>query len=602
MEKAHTFHTPVMGIAFSVDTAIKIAKYGMDSVIFISDDILLEKLRKMYSNKFKLPYTEISAKEEDSRANRITAYLNLVKKIAEKKLDDLIESSKEVTKYFEMLPNTAILKKEFTDFTSKITDTTEIKNWLKENLELGDINVNIMTKLDKDNYIKNEKLPVEYNDAHAALRGFANSDLESSMVFSAGMNPRLFSYIEQFPDFFPDENGYIKKKIILKVSDYRSALIQGKILAKKGVWVSEYRIESGLNCGGHAFATDGFLLGPILEEFKNNKQELIDSVTSLLNPALENSGRIVPKNTLPLKITAQGGVGTAEEHEFLLDYYNIDSIGWGTPFLLVPEATNVDKATLKQLTAAREDDLFLSDASPLGVPFNNIRNSSKHLEKEAALRAGKPGSPCPKKFLALTPTDDGKTICTASRKYQNAKMQELDAQKANITEAEYTKKIKALTAKECLCIGLSTSVMHLNNMDRKVEGDAVSICPGPNLAYYSKTVSLQEMVGHIYGKNNIMERTDRPNFFVKELDLYLDYLQNKLEDSKEDWNKKQERYFTKFIKNMELGITYYNELFEEVENTFITTKTTILEQFKKGEKSLSAIHLKLEKIKQLHVV
>ena len=144
--------------------------------------------------------------------------------------------------------------------------------------------------------------------------------------------------------------------------------------------------------------------------------------------------------------------------------------------------------------------------------------------------------------------------------------------------------------------------MHLNNMDRKVEGDAVSICPGPNLAYYSKTVSLQEMVGHIYGKNNIMERTDRPNFFVKELDLYLDYLQNKLEDSKEDWNKKQERYFTKFIKNMELGITYYNELFEEVENTFITTKTTILEQFKKGEKSLSAIHLKLEKIKQLHVV
>ena len=77
--------------------------------------------------------------------------------------------------------------------------------------------------------------------------------------------------------FFLDENGYLKKKIILKVSDYRSALIQGNFLAKKGLWVSEYRIESGLNCGGHAFATDGFLLGPILEEFKDKKEDLVES-------------------------------------------------------------------------------------------------------------------------------------------------------------------------------------------------------------------------------------------------------------------------------------------------------------------------------------
>ena len=51
-------------------------------------------------------------------------------------------------------------------------------------------------------------------------------------------------------------------------------MIQGNFLAKKGLWVSEYRIESGLNCGGHAFATDGFLLGPILEEFHQKKEQL----------------------------------------------------------------------------------------------------------------------------------------------------------------------------------------------------------------------------------------------------------------------------------------------------------------------------------------
>ena len=42
-------------------------------------------------------------------------------------------------------------------------------------------------------------------------------------------------------------NGNLEKKVILKISDYRSALIQGKFLAKKGIWISEYRVESGLN-------------------------------------------------------------------------------------------------------------------------------------------------------------------------------------------------------------------------------------------------------------------------------------------------------------------------------------------------------------------
>ena len=98
----------------------------------------------------------------------------------------------------------------------------------------------------------------------------SKTDIDGEIILSAGMSPRLYSYLEHFEDFYPDKNGFIKKKIVLKVSDYRSALIQGTYLAKKGLWVSEYRIESGLNCGGHAFATDGHLMGPILAEFKEN--------------------------------------------------------------------------------------------------------------------------------------------------------------------------------------------------------------------------------------------------------------------------------------------------------------------------------------------
>ena len=72
--------------------------------------------------------------------------------------------------------------------------------------------------------------------------------------------------------FFQMKMVFLEKKIILKVSDYRSALIQGNFLAKKGLWVSEYRIESGLNCGGHAFATEGFLLGPILARISKKNE------------------------------------------------------------------------------------------------------------------------------------------------------------------------------------------------------------------------------------------------------------------------------------------------------------------------------------------
>jgi len=285
--------------------------------------------------------------------------------IAEKKFEDfknaVADKSNGIKEYFNMLPDCSELKQEFLNKTSKYFNLDEIKAWFNDNLSRGSIDANIMTKVDKDNYNKGVKLPAEYNDAHAALRGFAKSNLKSSIILSAGLNPHLYSYMEQFEDFYPDENGSLKKKIVLKVSDYKSALIQGKFLAKKGLWVSEYRIESGLNCGGHAFATDGYLLGPILAKFRDNRADLIQSILEIYKRALEEKGRKFPAKGLPVKITAQGGVGTAEEHTFLINHYELDSVGWGSPFLLVPEATTVDEETREQLRKAEEKDVYLSN-------------------------------------------------------------------------------------------------------------------------------------------------------------------------------------------------------------------------------------------------
>ncbi len=589
----HSFHIPVMGLAFTLDSPIKVAKYGISSVISIVDDVIIEKMNEYYSNKFKIPYSAISTKVEDYRAKRITSYLNTVDTIVKHKFENLKKSyetkSNEFEKYMEMLPDFSELKQNFIKTIQNNPLKEEVHNWIQNNLKPGNIDVNIMTKLDKANFKGNEKLPTEFNDAHAALRGFANSNLESSIVLSAGMNPRLYSYFENFNDFFPDENGLLKKKIILKVSDYRSALIQGKFLAKKGLWVSEYRIESGLNCGGHAFASDGYLLGPILEEFKNHKEALISDVHQIFIAALESKEKTIPSNPLQLDITVQGGVGNSKEHEFLLDNYNIDSVGWGSPFLLVPEATTVDYDSIEKLKKATEKDLFLSNVSPLGVPFNSLKDSSNDLIKNNRILNEKPGSSCPKKFLALSLDSKGKPLCTASKKYQTAQLEELSTQ--NLDSITFEKKSKLITDKTCLCEGLANAAIINYNMPHKGEDQGVAICPGPNAAYFSRELSLKQMVSHIYGKTNVITTANRPHFFIKELSMYVDYFSNKVDEFQDSFTKKQEKYLTNFKNNLNDGITYYQQLFSDTINNFEVSNDNLLLELEQLRKELIEIKI-----------
>jgi hypothetical protein len=588
---SHTFHIPVMGIGYTIDTPVRVAQYGISSAISLVDDMIMEKLREFYCSKFNKPFQAISGLLEDHRAQRITAYLNMVDSIVKEKFEavknSFMEKGEELEKYMDMLPDMSSLKQKFNQLVRTGSIRNILRKWIQDNLSAGSIDVNIMTKLDKENYIKDQKLPVEYNDAHAALRGFAKSNLRSSIILSAGMNPRLYSYMEGFEDFFPGKDGQLKKKIILKVSDYRSAIIQGKFLAKKGLWVSEYRVESGLNCGGHAFATDGYLMGPILEKFKNDREILIRDIHEIYTEALRNKNRWHPEDPLPVRFSAQGGVGTAEEHQFLLDYYRLDSVGWGTPFLLVPEATNVDDHTMHQLSKAGENDLYLSNISPLGIPFNTLKGNTKDLEKTERIRQGRPGSPCPKKYASLSKEYSEKGNCTASRKYQATKIKAL--QDKNLSTDEYEKEYNKIVEKSCICVGLGTASLLVNNLDTKVEGEGVSICPGPNMAYFSKKVSLREMISHIYGKTNIITAKDRPNMFLKEVRVYIDFLKDKLSEASQPPDEKQARYFNTFISNLQEGIRYYKELFSKPGKKFNRAAVDVFKDLATLEKELKKL-------------
>jgi hypothetical protein len=561
----HKFHIPVMGLAFTIDSPVKVAQYGISSVISIMEDRLIEMMRKHYYTYVNEPYYPITTKDENYREKRITDYLNLVSRIVSEKVEKLknsvFEAGSEIVKYFEMLPEDSNIKRLYRQMTGTMDDVEkeELRKVLRNEITAGSIDVNIMTKLDNNNYTKAGDLIADGSDALAALKGYAKSELKnSSVVFSAGMNPRLYNYLEKFREFDAKGPGQFEKKIIIKVSDYRSALIQGKYLAKKGIWVSEFRIESGLNCGGHAFATDGYLMGPILEEFKMKRNELSSTLFEIYNKALAAKSFTTFSQPHPIKISAQGGLGTYEECDLLHNYYGIDSTGWGTPFLLVPEATTVDDPTLALLQNAKKPDLFLSKNSPLGVPFHYLKGTSSDIEKKKRIEMRSPGSHCTEKHLVSNTEFTKEPICTASSKYQKLKINQL--QSLNLPVEQYERELQKVLDKECLCIGLSNPATIKYEQPFLKNLTAVTICPGPNIAYFSKKVSLQEMTDHIYGRTNIITDKKRPHAFVNELFIYINYLKEQILDEADNMDSKIEKHFLSFHGQLLTGINYYRKI------------------------------------------
>ena len=593
-ETLHTFHIPVLGLAFSIDTPLKVARFGISSVISIVDDVLIEQMRKHHSLLNGEQYSPISVREHDYRAKRITAYLNLIGSIVERQVAALkaspFEKGSEIVKFFEMLPVWSSVKTLYDRMlrTPDSAKRSSMESESRSKIVAGDIDVNIMTKVDKTNVGRNNvPLSPEFSDAVAAMRGFVKSDLNNSVVLSAGLNHRLFGYMGRCEEFLPAADGSMRKKVILKVSDYRSAYIQGKILAKKGIWCSEFRIESGLNCGGHAFATEGYLLGPILEEFKTKRHSLVEELRQIYSAALKEKGFDLQQMPANIRITVQGGIGTAKEDSFLREYFGVDETGWGSPFLLVPEATNVDDATRSLLAGSRREDFYISDSSPLGVSFNNLRDTS--IEKQIRQRAGsgKPGAPCTKKFLKSNTEFTEEPICTASNEYQSMKIEELKS--LGLPPQQLEEKIDKVIEKACLCEGLSAAAPLNKNSTARTMGRAVAVCPGPNLAYFSRIFSLEEMVGHIYGRLQVLSGDHRPNMFVQELQLYVGYLKNEIRKRVDSLTAKDGKYLEGFSETLQEGIKYYKSLIPKLADETDRYREIMLEELLQIQEELLSI-------------
>lgn len=525
----HQFHIPVMGTCFTSDSPIRVAHLGIDSAISLVDDRLLEQMGLFFAQKNGISYERIS-KTAHAREIRIRNYLNLVNKLVRRNFAQTIsqpfDGISDKSRYFQLLPTEDPLRIRYLNLldtpAGKAREDEERR--LTAEMRCGSIDVNIMVKLDRPGF----------DDAKEALRGYATSDLcgNTSLILSAGLNQSLFAEMEKFPCFYRNAQGNFDKRIVLKISDFRSAMIQGKFLARKGLEVSEFRIESGLNCGGHLFPSDGELLPTILQEFSTKRESLETQFQSTVERYYAQHGldteRLKPKS-FPI-FSVQGGIGCPGEMQRLLHDFKMDRCGWGSPFLLVPEATAVDSATRKLLAESTPADIVISHASPLGVPFSNLRTCSAEHNRLQRILAKNPGAPCAKGFLQNNTEFTERPICTASREYQVQKLRQIDS--LSISESEKTRLRARILEKSCICHELGNSALIEFGVQSK--STPVSVCPGPNIAYFNRTYSLEEMVDFIYGRGKSLVSKNRPHMFAREIQLYQEWLKGEFSDAAEN--------------------------------------------------------------------
>lgn len=566
--RTHRFLIPVMGTGHSIDTPLRVARWGISSVISLVDDIMIEQVHRLHCQRRGLAFEAVSPREPKARAERIRRYMDFLFDQVQAQMADLkakpFAPDSDKTRWFELLPDSSPLKAEYKAVLKmergEARDRAEAA--LTDRMEPGSIDANIMTKLDRrpvgaDGALSDPRL----SDAKLALEGFALSRNPGNMVFSAGINPTLYGVIEEFPDFYRQGSAEAAKGIVIKVSDFRSALTQGRFLAKKGLEVREFRIESGLNCGGHAFASEGELLGPIVDEFRRERHRLREEFGKMVKTAYQKKGLewSDAAESHEAAVVVQGGLGTAAEQRRMIEDFGMDATGWGSPFLLVLEATPIDDKTRRMLAEAVEGDVYVADSSPLGVKFNNLRGSTADVELWKRFDEGRPGSACPKGFLVTNTEFTATPICTASREYQARKIDEV----GGIASPEARK----IAVKECICHQLGNGATeYIRQETAKLKGEPapesrnlpVSICPGPNIVWFDRYYSLQEMIDHIYGRIPSLVPARRPHCFAAELDMYLDFFEKLREDTHPE-NAKDVQKLDTFRVNLAANLAWYRQ-------------------------------------------
>jgi hypothetical protein len=164
----------------------------------------------------------------------------------------------------------------------------------------------------------------------------------------------------------------------------------------------------------------------------------------------------------------------------------------------------------------------------------------------------KSGSSCPRGFLAYNSEFSEFPICTASRNYHD----KLKAHLADAPEDVAKKRLDVAFEKSCLCQDLAGAAQRTWGIDAKA---TPLICPGPNTVNFTRVATFNEMVGHIYGRNNVLPAsTSRIHVSLREFELYIEYLETELGGTPA--KGPQAKWLERFKKGLAGGVEHLKQL------------------------------------------
>jgi hypothetical protein len=136
-----------------------------------------------------------------------------------------------------------------------------------------------------------------------------------------------------------------------------------------------------------------------------------------------------------------------------------------------------------------------------------------------------------------------------------------DLKNQGMSESDLNEQTARILEKACICRDLGDGALLKYGIQESKKQLSPAVCPGPNIAYFSKICSLKEMVDHIYGRISVIDPSrHRPHVFLNELKIYIDYFKELVCKAGLNVSKKDVEYFSEFKQNLLAGIEYYMDL------------------------------------------
>jgi len=140
-------------------------------------------------------------------------------------------------------------------------------------------------------------------------------------------------------------------------------------------------------------------------------------------------------------------------------------------------------------------------------------------------------------------------------------------------------------AKSCICHDLAGGATLKLDIDPAA---TPAICCGPNIVNFSRIASLEEMVGHIYGRTSLLTNSARPHMFVRELTINIDFLRAELKKHQLGIGSYTLDYFREFRDNLLDGIDHYRRFADRID---AKARTAFLDELERSREAIAAMPL-----------